>query len=125
VRYGIDLGGTKIEIVALDGSREILRERVSTPQTVYGDTIRAMSDLVRRTEQRLGAKGTVGVAIPGTISASTGLVKNANSTRLIGHPLDRDLAEAIGRPVRVANDANCFCPKRATAPEAVPTSSSA
>ena len=108
MRFGIDLGGTKIEIVALDGSREILRERVPTPQTVYDDTIRAICDLVRAAERKLGATGTVGVAIPGTISGTTGLVKNANSTRLIGHPLDRDLAAAIGRPVRVANDANCF-----------------
>jgi len=108
VRLGIDLGGTKIEIVALDGSREILRERVPTPQTVYADTIRAMADLVLAADSKLGSKGTVGVAIPGTISRNTGLVKNANSTRLIGHPLDRDLAAAVGRPVRVANDANCF-----------------
>jgi fructokinase len=108
VRLGIDLGGTKIEIVALDGSREVLRERVATPQSAYDDTIRAMRDLVVMAEDRLGRRGTVGVAIPGTISVNTGLVKNANSTRLIGHPLNRDLTKAIGRPVRVANDANCF-----------------
>ena len=108
MRFGIDLGGTKIEIIALDGSREVLRERVPTPQTVYDDTIRAICDLVRAAERKLGATGTVGIAIPGTISGTTGLVKNANSTRLIGHPLDHDLAAAIGRPVRVANDANCF-----------------
>ncbi|MEI9888163.1 MAG: ROK family protein [Rhizomicrobium sp.] len=108
MRFGIDLGGTKIEIIALDHGREVLRERVATPQTVYGDTIRAMAELVRAAETRLGARGSVGVAIPGTLSPMTGLVKNANSTRLIGHPLDRDLGAAIGRPVRVANDANCF-----------------
>ncbi|MEJ1969573.1 MAG: ROK family protein [Rhizomicrobium sp.] len=108
MRLGIDLGGTKIEIVALDGSREILRERVATPQTVYDDTVSAIHDLVVGAEKTLGRRGTVGIAIPGTISARTALVKNANSTRLIGHPLDKDLAKALARPVRVANDANCF-----------------
>jgi len=108
MRLGIDLGGTKIEIVALDKGREILRERVATPQSAYEDTILAMSDLVRSAERKLGRRGSVGVAIPGTISPMSGLVKNANSTRLIGHPLDRDLGAAINRPVRVANDANCF-----------------
>ena len=67
-----------------------------------------MRDLVLSAEQKVGQKGTLGVAIPGTISSVTGFVKNANSTKLIGHPLDKDLAKAIGRPVRVANDANCF-----------------
>jgi fructokinase len=109
MRYGIDLGGTKIEIIALgDGGRVLLRERVATPQSAYEDTIRAMRDLVLGVDAKLGAKGTLGVGIPGTISTETGLVKNANSTRLIGHPLDRNLSEATGRPVRVANDANCF-----------------
>ncbi len=109
MRLGIDLGGTKIEIVALgDGGRELLRERTATPQTAYADTIRAMRDLVLGAEAKLGLKGSLGVGIPGTVSPVTGLVKNANSTRLIGHPLDRDLSEALARPVRVANDANCF-----------------
>ena len=108
MRLGIDLGGTKIEIIALDKRREVLRERVATPQTAYEDTIAAMRDLVRATESKLGRRGTVGVAIPGALSAVTGLVKNANSTRLIGHPLDLDLGAALARPVRVANDANCF-----------------
>jgi fructokinase len=109
MRYGIDLGGTKIEIIALgDGGHEMLRERVPTPQTAYEDTIRAMRDLVLSVDAKLGTKGTLGVGIPGTISPVTGLVKNANSTRLIGHPLDRNLSEATGRSVRVANDANCF-----------------
>ncbi|HJW41417.1 MAG TPA: ROK family protein [Rhizomicrobium sp.] len=108
MRLGIDLGGTKTEIVALDGSRQMLRERVATPQSDYADVIRCMRDLVFAADDKLGRKGSVGVAIPGTISRRTGLVKNANATRLIGHPLDRDLAIAIGRPVCVANDANCF-----------------
>jgi fructokinase len=109
MRIGIDLGGTKIEIVALGaGGDVVLRERVPTPKTAYEDTIRAMRDLVLAADAKLAEKPNVGVAIPGTISAQTGLVKNANSTKLIGHPLDKDLGAAIGRPVRVANDANCF-----------------
>jgi len=109
MRIGVDLGGTKIEILALDESGAILlRERVSTPQEEYQAVIRAIGDLVLTAEKKLGGRGSVGVAIPGTISPQTGLVKNANSTHLIGHPLDRDLAAALGRLVRVANDANCF-----------------
>jgi fructokinase len=108
MRIGIDLGGTKIEIIALDGGRELLRERIATPHSDYDRTILAMRDLVRSAEAKLARRGSVGVAIPGTISPKTGLVKNANSTKLIGHPLDRDLAAALERPVRVANDANCF-----------------
>ena len=115
MRIGIDLGGTKIEIVALNGDGGVVwRERVDTPKNDYEATISAMRDLVVRAEAHLGARGSVGVAIPGAISARTGLVKNANSTRLIGHPLDKDLAIAIGRPVRVANDANCFALSEAT-----------
>ena len=108
MRFGIDLGGTKIEIVALDSGQEVLRHRVATPQSGYDDTIRAMAELVQSAERTLGKRGSVGVAIPGTVSTVTGLVKNANSTRLIGHPLDKDLGNALGRPIRVANDANCF-----------------
>ncbi len=108
MRLGLDLGGTKIEIIALDNGHEVLRERIATPLSSYDDTIRAMRDLVRRAEGKLGRRGSVGVAIPGALSPLTGLVKNANSTRLIGHPLDRDLGVALDRPVRAANDANCF-----------------
>src|SRR5690242_11097732 len=108
MRLGLDLGGTKIEIIALDKGGEVLRERIATPSTSYDDTIRAMRDLVRSAEAKLGQRGSVGVAIPGALSPITGLVKNANSTRLIGHPLDRDLGAALNRPVRAANDANCF-----------------
>ena len=115
MRIGIDLGGTKIEIVALgDDGAVVLRERTPTPKTGYDDTIRAMRDLVNAARVRLPGKTSVGVAIPGTLSALTGLVKNANSTNLIGHPLDKDLAIAIGQPVRVANDANCFALSEAT-----------
>jgi len=115
MRLGIDLGGTKIEIAALDDSGTlVVRERANTPQTGYDDTIRAMRDLVVAAEKKLGATGTLGVAIPGTISSKTGFVKNANSTRLIGHPLDKDLGAALNRTVRVANDANCFALSEAT-----------
>ena len=109
MRIGIDLGGTKIEIAALDASGAVVwRERAPTPAGDYDATIRVMRQLVAAAEQACGLSGTVGIAIPGTISARTGLVKNANSTQLIGHPLDKDLAVALARPVRVANDANCF-----------------
>ena len=107
-RLGIDLGGTKIEIVALGADGGMAhRHRVSTPP-VYEGTIRAIADLVREAEQKLGGRGSVGVGIPGVISPATGLVKNANSQVLNGHPLDRDLGTLLGREVRVNNDANCF-----------------
>ncbi|MBV9331711.1 MAG: ROK family protein [Alphaproteobacteria bacterium] len=109
MRIGIDLGGTKIEVVALsrDG-QAVLRRRRPTPKSGYDASVGAIAELVREAEHELGERCTVGVAIPGTLSARTGLVKNANSTQLIGHPLDADLALSIGRTVRVANDANCF-----------------
>lgn len=109
MRYGIDLGGTKIEIAALsdDGSLR-LRRRVSSPQGDYSATVAALAELVRSADAELELAPSVGVGIPGTISPATGLVKNANSVWLIGHPLDKDLAAAIGRPVRIANDADCF-----------------
>ncbi|NJD19585.1 MAG: ROK family protein [Gemmatimonadetes bacterium] len=108
MRIGIDLGGTKIEAVALapDGA-ERSRLRIPTPRD-YEGTLQALADLVRRVEREACGTGPVGVGIPGTVSPVTGLVKNANSTWLIGHPLDRDLATRLGRPVRVMNDANCF-----------------
>ncbi|HEY1632140.1 MAG TPA: ROK family protein [Rhizomicrobium sp.] len=109
MRIGVDLGGTKIEAIALDDGGAILaRDRVPTPRHDYDAIIAAIAGLVRATESKTGRRGSVGIAIPGTISARTGLVKNANSTRLIGHPLDKDLARALDRPVRIANDANCF-----------------
>jgi fructokinase len=115
LRIGIDLGGTKIEVIALDlQGRVLIRRRVPTPRGDYTACIRAMAALVHAVETELGARGTVGVGIPGAISPATGLVKNANSTWLIGRPLDRDLAEALGRPVRLANDANCFAVSEAT-----------
>jgi fructokinase len=115
MRLGIDLGGTKTEIIALgDDGRELLRRRVATPKESYDDVIRTMRDLVTGAERELNARGTVGVAIPGTISPISGLVKNANATRLIGHPLDKDLGTALEREVRVCNDANCFALSEAT-----------
>ncbi len=109
MRLGVDLGGTKIEAVALaaDGS-EIWRRRVATPKGDYDGTVRAVAGLVRAAEADLGETGTVGVGMPGALSPATGLIKNANSTWLIGRPLDRDLGQALDREVRLANDANCF-----------------
>jgi fructokinase len=115
MRLGIDLGGTKIEIVALgDDGRELLRERVATPQGDYPGTLLAIAGLVAAAEKNVGAGGTVGVGIPGAESKATGLIKNANSTWLIGQPLRRDLEAALGRPARIMNDANCFALSEAT-----------
>jgi fructokinase len=114
VRIGIDLGGTKIEGIALDGPNELLRLRVPTPRGDYDATIRAVADLVAAFQTKLGQNGTIGIGIPGVISPLTGLVKNANSTWLIGKPLDRDLEGALGQPVRLMNDANCFALSEAT-----------
>jgi fructokinase len=109
MRLGVDLGGTKIEIAALaDDGRELLRRRVATPKGDYAATVDAVKALVLGVEGELGARGSVGVGIPGAESHVTGLVKNANSTWLIGQPLRRDLKDALGRDVRLANDANCF-----------------
>jgi fructokinase len=108
MRIGIDVGGTKIEGIALDDEgAERGRFRVATPRDDYEATLTAIVNLVGRLEGG-GAPATVGVGIPGTVSPATGLVKNANSTWLIGHPLDKDLAARLHRPVRIANDANCF-----------------
>jgi fructokinase len=115
MRYGIDLGGTKTEIAALDADGAIVfRRRVPTARGDYRGTIEAIAGLVEDADRELGARGTVGIGIPGTVSPASGLVKNANSTWLIGHPLDRDLAERLSRPVRVANDADCFALSEAT-----------
>ncbi len=108
-RIGIDLGGTKIEAAALDDTGAVrLRRRMATPTGDYDGTIAAFTSLVEAIERELGCRGTVGIGIPGTIVAATGLVKNANSTWLIGRPLARDTERALDRPVRFENDANCF-----------------
>ncbi|MGH8704548.1 MAG: ROK family protein [Burkholderiales bacterium] len=108
-RIGIDLGGTKIELLALDAAgAERLRRRVPTPRGDYPATVTAVASLVKDAERELCARATVGVGIPGALSRVTGLVKNANSTCLIGKPFRQDLEAALGREVRLANDANCF-----------------
>jgi fructokinase len=109
MRIGIDLGGTKIEGIVLDAAGTIcFRERRGTPRDDYAGTVEAIVDLVTTAERAVGGTATVGIGMPGAISPATGLVKNANSTWLIGHPLNRDLERRLGRPVRLANDANCF-----------------
>ena len=124
MRIGIDLGGTKIEGLALaDDGREIDRRRVAAPRGNYDDTIRAVVNLIATIESAVSAacldeateaRSRVGVGIPGAISPATGVIKNANSTWLNGKPLAGDLSRALGRPVRLANDANCFALSEAT-----------
>lgn len=109
LRIGIDLGGTKIEGVALDrGGATAARARIATPRGDYDATLTAIAGLVSELESSAGADGTVGIGMPGAISPATRLVKNANSTWLNGRPLQVDLERALERPVRLANDANCF-----------------
>lgn len=104
LRIGIDLGGTKIEALALDGGgRELFRKRIATPRGDYAATVAALRSLVNEI-----GEGSVGIGIPGAESRASGLIKNANSTWLIGKPLAKDLEAALGRPVRLENDANCF-----------------
>ncbi|MDP8033172.1 fructokinase [Pasteurella atlantica] len=115
MRIGIDLGGTKIEVIALsDQGEELFRKRVPTPQGSYPDTLQAIKGLVDDAEAATGQTGTVGMGIPGTISPFTGKVKNANSTWLNGQYLDKDLEKLLGREIRIANDANCMTVSEAT-----------
>jgi fructokinase len=115
MRIGIDLGGTKIEAVALDESgHSLVRQRVVTPSGDYDGTIEAIGLLVEGIEAELGIEGTVGVGGPGAISPASGTVKNANSVWLNGRPLHKDLTERLRRPVRLANDADCFALSEAT-----------
>ena len=115
MRIGIDLGGTKIEALAIDNKgSELVRHRIDTPRDDYAATIMAIAGLVRRIEKETGGIGTVGAGIPGSISSVTGLVKNSNSVWLNGRPLHRDLTAALNREVRVANDANCLAVSEAT-----------
>jgi len=109
MRLGVDLGGSKIEIVGLaaDG-RELLRRRIATPQGDYRATLTAIAGLVAEAEAELGQTGSVGIGIPGAESLRSGLIKNANSTCLIGQPLRHGLQTLLRREVRLANDANCF-----------------
>jgi len=115
LRLGIDLGGTKIEIVALaTDSTELLRRRVPTPRDDYPGTLAAIAGMVQQAENELGQRGSLGVGIPGAESRVSGLIKNANSTWLIGRPLRHDLQALLQREVRLANDANCFALSEAT-----------
>jgi fructokinase len=115
IRIGIDLGGTKIEALALDeAGRQLCRRRVPTPQGSYEAIVAAVVGSIESLEAAVGQTGSIGIGIPGIASPATGLVKNANTTALIGHPLDKDLAARLGRPVRLANDANCFTLSEAT-----------
>lgn len=115
LRLGIDLGGTKIEGLVLDPTgAETARQRILAPQGCYEDTLRALADLIRELEANAGAPATVGIGMPGSLSPTTGLVRNANSTWLNGRALREDLEAAAGRPIRFANDANCFALSEAT-----------
>jgi fructokinase len=119
IRIGIDLGGTKIEGLALnERGAEMARLRIATPQHDYAATVRAIAEVVQELERRAGGgareAASVGVGIPGTVVRATGLVKNANSVWLNGQPLERDLSFALGCPVRCANDANCLAVSEAT-----------
>lgn len=109
MRIGVDLGGTKIEIVALDAAgRQLLRRRIATPQGDYAATLAAVAGLVAGVEAELGQRGSLGIGIPGAEAKPGGPIKNANSTCLIGRPLRADLETLLQREIRLANDANCF-----------------
>lgn len=113
--FGIDLGGTKIELIALDSAgNERLRRREATPQGDYAGTLAAIGGLVEWAEQTLGARGTVGIGTPGSLSRATGRLKNSNSVCLNGRPIVDDLQSRLERPVRIANDADCFALSEAT-----------
>jgi fructokinase len=115
LRIGIDVGGTKIEGAVIDDSGAVqLRRRMLSPAGDYRATIAAIVAIIGDIERDLGVTASVGIGIPGAISPGTGLVKNANSTWLIGRPLQHDLETALARPVRLANDANCFALSEAT-----------
>lgn len=115
MRLGVDVGGTKIEAILLDATgEELARRRRDSPQDDYVATLFSIGSLVEELERDFSTTATVGIGLPGTISPVTGLVKNANSTWLIGHPLQYDLEQRLNRTVRVANDADCFAVSEAT-----------
>lgn len=115
MRLGIDLGGTKIEIIALDDNGAVLlRKRVATPNGDYAGTLSAIANLVRDAEAELGMQGSLGIGTPGSLSRATGLLKNSNSTHLNGKPIVQDLELLLKRAVKISNDANCFALSEAT-----------
>jgi fructokinase len=115
MRLGIDLGGTKIEIIALDDSGgELLRHRVPTPQGNYYETLQAIAQLVRDAETELGQCGSIGIGTPGALSRATGRLKNSNSVVLNGQPILQDLEAMLQRKIKIGNDANCFALSEAT-----------
>ena len=115
MRIGIDLGGTKIEGIVLDkGGIERGRLRVATPEGTYADTLDAVIDVIGQLQAKASQRCSVGIAHPGAISPATGLIKNANSTRLNGHPMRTDLEARLGYPIRMENDANCFAVSEAS-----------
>jgi fructokinase len=115
MRIGVDLGGTKIEALALgDGDEELARRRVATPRDDYEATVAGVRELVFALESDTGRTGSVGIGHPGTVSPASGRIKNANSTWLNDRPLAEDLTDALGRELRLANDANCFALSEAT-----------
>lgn len=109
MHIGIDLGGTKTEIVVLDALSQVLfRRRVASARDSYDNTLNTLQSLITNAENEVNAQCSIGIGIPGAISPDTGLIKNANSTWLIGHNLAEDLRQRLGRPVYIANDADCF-----------------
>ncbi|PCI36835.1 MAG: transcriptional regulator [Elusimicrobia bacterium] len=116
MRIGVDLGGTKIEVLALsDAGKELVRDRVETPQGNYEKTIEAVRTLIEKVEEETGEKAPhIGIGTPGSLSPKTSLIQNSNSVCLIGKPLDKDLESALKRPVHMANDADCFALSEAT-----------
>jgi len=115
LRFGVDLGGTKTELVVLGPDEsEVLRRRVPTPARDYAAVVATIVTLVDDAERELGVRGSVGIGTPGARSRATGRMKNANSTVLIDRPFADDVARALGRPIRIANDANCFALSEAT-----------
>lgn len=115
MKFGIDLGGTKIEIIALaDDGAELLRRRVATPKNDYLETLQAINVLVRDAEAELGQRGSIGIGTPGALSRATGRLKNSNSLALNGQPILQDLEALLQREIRISNDANCFALSEAT-----------
>jgi fructokinase len=115
MRIGVDLGGTKIEAIAIDeNGNELWRRRIPTPAESYHEILGAIRNLVLTAENELSQKGTVGIGSPGANSPSSGLMRNSNSTVLNGRPFYQDLSECLGRPIRLENDANCFALSEAT-----------